>query len=108
MKIVCTDISIPRIDQRTEPLNLTVGKEYEVVKDDGYFFRIINDLGKSARYMKIRFEEAIYYSREETEAITKAAFLEALEEAHFPMDNTEEIEHLWNNSDARASITGCV
>lgn len=53
--IVCVDTNTPRVDRKTEPMNITKGKIYEVHGEEGFFYRIINDKGKSARYIKNRF-----------------------------------------------------
>lgn len=56
MKVIYLDDETPRVDHHPgKPGGVTVGKDYEVLEVDGFFFRIINDHGKSARYISQRF-----------------------------------------------------
>lgn len=62
-RIVCTDVDIPRVDGKGTVTGLTIGKEYTTIQRDEYrgkadrhFYRIINDDGRAANYLKIRFK----------------------------------------------------
>jgi hypothetical protein len=61
--VVCVDVETERVDStkhRKRKLNtLTKGKVYEVLEIDGFFYHIINDAGKRARYIRLRFETCI-------------------------------------------------
>lgn len=60
LEVLCIDTHTPRIDGRDRILGgLTKGEIYTVVADSGYFYSIINDEGKTCRYMKIRFDKAL-------------------------------------------------
>lgn len=56
-KLLYVDDTTPRIDGRNhEPTNMTVGKVYDLLEIQGPFFAVINDKGKRARYLQIRFK----------------------------------------------------
>lgn len=56
VKVTCIDTDIPRVDGKGPCQGITVGKHYDVVDDNGIFYTIVNDVGKAANYIKIRFE----------------------------------------------------
>jgi hypothetical protein len=58
--VICTDTDIDtdRVDARKDRVKvttLTQGKTYQVIDVDRSFYRVINDVGKSARYISLRF-----------------------------------------------------
>lgn len=54
--VVYADDKTPRCDgQVGEPMNMTVGKEYPVIREENNFYRVLNDNMRSGRYMKSRF-----------------------------------------------------
>ena len=55
LSVVCADLKIPRIDGKGFIDNLTEGKEYEALYRRNHFYYLINDEGKKARYLVIRF-----------------------------------------------------
>lgn len=58
-EVKCIDTQTPRIDGRDKKLSgITLGKTYQVLGvPKQYFYRIINDEGRAANYMQIRFED---------------------------------------------------
>lgn len=57
MKIKCIDTKIPRIDGKGKCDSITEGKEYTVLSSHGHMYRVVNDEGQNASYLKIRFEK---------------------------------------------------
>ncbi len=56
-KVKCTDTKIPRIDGKGACTGITEGKIYKVIGGKQHMYRIINDEGQAANYLKIRFED---------------------------------------------------
>ncbi|MDB4311838.1 hypothetical protein N9937_00270 [bacterium] len=65
MKVIYVDDTTPRVDhQKGKPMNMTLMKEYEVLEVDGFFYVVINDKGKRARYISQRFKKSSEFNRE--------------------------------------------
>jgi hypothetical protein len=55
--IKCTNIDFPRIDGKGACTGITLGQQYTVISGNKqYMYRIVNDLGENAYYLKVRFE----------------------------------------------------
>lgn len=56
--VICIDNSITN---SKEKVNLTIGKKYKIIKStssyNGYFLRVINDIGEQFGYHEYRFKK---------------------------------------------------